>query len=449
MRTNLLTSPADIIADLSKDEPSYDRHDISSCNGSGAAVQSLINTREKRGKTAFERKLESIKASDPELHHKLTGEAPAQEEEKEDSRLVVGKYGRKRFPTFKQSDIEDFPDIQFLVKDILPTTGVSLLVAPSGTGKTYYLIDLANHVARNMEWNGRKTKSGQVLFIYLEGKLGLKPREKAWRKYHGLGMTDNIDYMSVPMDLMKDHEYIDAVIDELQQDQGSPYSLIIVDTFSNVTRGVDQNKQELVTMVLEVFHQIADKWQTQVLVTHHTNKQGTANGSMSFKNHVDTMIELSSLDNGPITVHCEKQRDGAPPFDDFMLQRQLIEIGFDAETFAPVFNCVLIPYDGATTQELITLDEQERILDIIKVQQKITGNKWVSECKEVGISKRTLYKLIPALETRGIIACQKATRNGQADYYTFIGEEKSREEVKQEPCTPDQTLPGKVCKVYT
>jgi predicted ATP-dependent serine protease len=72
-----------------------------------------------------------------------------------------------------------------------------------------------------------------------------------------------------------------------------------------------------VTKVLMVAHEIVETYGSHVMLVHHTNKQGSFNGTQSFKNHVDTQIELQRADkNAPIIMHNEKQRDGADLFPD-------------------------------------------------------------------------------------------------------------------------------------
>ena len=75
---------------------------------------------------------------------------------------------------------------------------------------------------------------------------------------------------------------------------GEKPDVIIIDTFSNCTSGVDQNLQKEVEPVLHVCHDIRDTYDLQIMLIHHTNKEDGFNGSQAFKNHVDTMLKLSA-----------------------------------------------------------------------------------------------------------------------------------------------------------
>src|SRR5258708_39807790 len=93
--------------------------------------------------------------------------------------------------------------------------------------------------------------------------------------------------------------------------------------------GTNQNDQMEVTRILDIAHEMGRGHGCPVMIIHHTNRQGLFNGTASFKNHVDTMIELlkeeKSKKDPSIIMRCEKQRD-AELFEDIRLALHRVEL---------------------------------------------------------------------------------------------------------------------------
>ena len=121
----------------------------------------------------------------------------------------------------------------------------------------------------------------------------MKKRLKAWYSYHAdLEPTSNFQVIPWSLDL---HAHFADLLYTVEQQEQKP-ALIVIDNFSMCTPGVDQNKQEQVAPILRQLNALAGEYELHVMIIHHTNKQGDANGSMAFRNHVDTMIELRKED---------------------------------------------------------------------------------------------------------------------------------------------------------
>src|SRR5205085_233994 len=118
----------------------------------------------------------------------------------------------------------------------------------------------------------------------------LNDRISAWEKYHGreIGTVDNIDFMLFSVHLVEERQ---RIIDTIAAMPEKP-ALVIFDTYSNCTTGLEQNDQKDVHTALATAHEIKERFHCHVMATHHTNRTGTMNGSQAFKNHVDVMIEL-------------------------------------------------------------------------------------------------------------------------------------------------------------
>jgi AAA domain len=86
---------------------------------------------------------------------------------------AVGKYGpeavandenRTRFVLRKFSDIRSDPEeIAELIKDLIPRSGITVVWGEPKCGKTFKLIDITMHIARGVEYRGRRTQQTGVV----------------------------------------------------------------------------------------------------------------------------------------------------------------------------------------------------------------------------------------------------------------------------------------------
>lgn len=326
--------------------------DNSECASTGTwkkDLQALVEAKKQDGTSGFTLALDAIINLKPRIEVLLDfieGTVQGQETaESQDARTRTGKNGKRVFIRLTEDDVDLFPDLEFQISGILPTKAVSLLFGPTGTGKTFMGLHCAQCVARGIHWLGRRVKPGNVLYVYAEGQLGLKPRLRAWRKHHELGKTDKVTYIGIPIQLKGDRLTLFDTIEDMTATGEKP-DLMIIDTFSNCASGVDQSLQKEVAEVLAICHEIKDLYGVHVMLIHHTNKAGDFNGTMAFRNHVDTMIELVTDVRIPNVqwMKCLKQRDGAPKFDDIKLSLKVIDLGIvDVETMQPQTSCVIVP----------------------------------------------------------------------------------------------------------
>jgi len=111
--------------------------------------------------------------------------------EEEDTRTRLDQRGKRVFITMTEDDIDELPDIEYLISGMLQTATVSLVFGDSNVGKTFFALHTAQCVARGLPWFERDVLQGPVLYIYAEGIRGLKPRSQAWRKKYSAGKPIN------------------------------------------------------------------------------------------------------------------------------------------------------------------------------------------------------------------------------------------------------------------
>ena len=228
-------------------------------------------------------------------------------EEEADRRFKTGKTGKKVIVRLTEDDIDALPDKEHLIKDVLEKATVSMIYGPAGTGKTFNALHIAYCIAHGVPWFGHESVQGRVWYINTEGGRGLKPRIAAWRKEYRRGKTGNIEFITWPVHLK---EHSQELLDTVDESDEKP-SLLVVDNYSMCATGTNQNDQMEVTRTLMVLHEIAQAYGCHCLLVHHSNWTGKVNGSAAFRNHVDTMLDLSKpSQDGPIVLRCEKQRDG-------------------------------------------------------------------------------------------------------------------------------------------
>lgn len=91
----------------------------------------------------------------------------------------------QRYKLLQAADIQQLPPMEWRVKGVFPSRGFGAVYGPSGSGKSFLVLDLAAAIAKGETWFGRKTKATSVVYVALEGEAGLKSRLAAWEKKRG------------------------------------------------------------------------------------------------------------------------------------------------------------------------------------------------------------------------------------------------------------------------
>jgi predicted ATP-dependent serine protease len=214
-----------------------------------------------------------------------------------------------------RSALENLPDPEPLIDDVLDRGTVALLYGKWGTGKSFIALDWAASVATGRAWQGRATEPHRVLYVAAEGAYGLKGRIRAWETGWKQTIHDGqLDTLPRPVNLTNasDINNLIALID------WNGYGFIILDTLARCMVGADENSAQHCGEVVDTLHRLREHTpggRGVALGVHHTGKDGkTFRGSSVFEAGADTVYSVSR-DGGPaIKLEREKRKDG-PPVD--------------------------------------------------------------------------------------------------------------------------------------
>src|SRR5581483_10132513 len=72
----------------------------------------------------------------------------------------------------------------YLVKGLIPREGLTVVWGRPKSGKSFWVFDLAMHVALGIPYRGRRVLQGSVVYLVLEGVCGFRARVEAYRRMH-------------------------------------------------------------------------------------------------------------------------------------------------------------------------------------------------------------------------------------------------------------------------
>lgn len=248
---------------------------------------------------------------------------------------------------------EPGPEHEWLVKGIITRGEVSMMVGPSRSGKSFAAIDLAMSIGRGVDYFGKRTLRGGVLYQAGEGGRGVKKRFRAYRQAHGLSVSDPlpIAIMAQPIDLFASDDHTNKLIEDacwLAVTQLSQrLELIVIDTLATATPGADENSSKDVGPVLARCARVAKECDCAVMLVHHMNAAGNKpRGHTSILANLDSVITIEKseqakdADNRPFReAKLAKQKDGEDTLSwRFVLKS--VEIGRDTDG-DPITSCVV------------------------------------------------------------------------------------------------------------
>jgi hypothetical protein len=253
---------------------------------------------------------------------------------------------RPRLRPIHCAQLKDLPRREPLIKGLLDCTAMGVIYGPPNCGKTYIALDMSFHVALGRDWCGRKTKQSTVVYIAVEGGLGLGERLISFCLHHDIALADVPLYM-VPdvIDLCHSPGDADALVGEIKAI--GPVGMVVIDTLSRAMAGGNENAPDDMGAFVLNCDRLRRESGAHVLVIHHAGKDDGrgARGHTSLKGATDTEIEVSNnTSTGIVTAQVKKQRDG-PCDTSHTLRLISMEIDRD-EDGEPITSCVVEPIDA-------------------------------------------------------------------------------------------------------
>lgn len=234
-----------------------------------------------------------------------------------------------RYWLLSGSQLAALPSPRWLIKGVLPERGIVALYGPSGSGKSFLVLDAAIAAAEGRRWFGYRSATCPVVYLALEGEAGFKNRVAAWEQEHGHALPDNFKFLlQQPFQLTTAQDVTDllAVLPRS--------ALVIIDTLNRAAATSDENSSKDMGEILAAAKAIQDGTSGLVLIVHHTGKDASrgARGHSSFFAALDGAIEVER-DGERRSWSIAKSRDGVDGIrHGFKLKEHLLGTDADGES---------------------------------------------------------------------------------------------------------------------
>ncbi|MFF9036427.1 AAA family ATPase [Streptomyces sp. NPDC014892] len=223
--------------------------------------------------------------------------------------------------------LDKIKPLEPLVGDLLALNTLSRVIGPSGTFKSFVLLDMAGHVGTGMKWHGHYIRQGLVVYLVAEGEQGIRKRVRAWEQHHGLRM-DNVRFLPRPVQAASPEW--EVLIEAMRR---IAPALIVIDTQARVTLGVEENSNTEMGKVVDRMDQLRASTGACVTLVHHTGHVGEhGRGASAVKGALQSELVVSrkgdKIANTVLTIKSGKQKDEDQDGD---IQFGLRKISLDGE----------------------------------------------------------------------------------------------------------------------
>jgi AAA domain/Bifunctional DNA primase/polymerase, N-terminal/Primase C terminal 1 (PriCT-1) len=265
-----------------------------------------------------------------------------------------------RYRLLSGAEVCNAPPMRWMVRGVLPAEGLAALYGPSGSGKSFLILDIGCAVAGgNTEWFGRRVTQCPVAYVCLEGEAGMGKRVKAWSLHHGKPVPDALRFVTQPFNLRSADvpELAGAVIAG-----GGVGGLVIVDTLNRGAPGADENSSKDMGEIITAAKRLQTLVGGLVLLVHHTGKDESRGlrGHSSLYAALDGAIEVTKSDTRR-AWNVAKSKDGEDG-NAYLFRLAIVPVGKNEEGDL-ITSCVAVPDTSieAILAKKITLGKNQEI----------------------------------------------------------------------------------------
>jgi hypothetical protein len=292
--------------------------------------------------------------------------------------------------------MEDEP-MSWVVEGLIAEGSVTELTGISGSGKSYFALDMCRAITTGRPFAGMRTVKRDGLYLDREAPKWLI---KSRMKQMGIEDGGNFQYWGNWVAAKPEGDEGKLVREYVAITEPKPF--LVVDTITAFFEGASENDAVAVRAHMDVYRKFADQGATVVALLHASEKGGNARvyrGSSDFKASVDTGYLVRKLNKGPLLEDLELSN-----FKSRYPVAERLKLHFDGTAFS------MDKSPAATNTQLLTLlqahpDIKQTDFEKLGTEQHVERDsirKWL----ETGVQARD-------------IRCTKGEKNSKR--YTWVG----------------------------
>lgn len=289
-----------------------------------------------------------------------------------------------------------------LVEGVLTAGDGSVLYGDSNSGKTFLVIDMGAAVARGVDWLGKRTEPGLVVYLAAESPASVRCRLQAYQKHHGCKVP-NFAIVQSPIDLFDgeaDSDRVVQLVRQIERQRGAKVRLIVGDTLARLSAGANENAGQDMGLVVRRFDRIRTECKAHFLLIHHCGKNA-ANGSRGWSGiraAVDTELEVTDSPTGRC-LEVTKQRDLSTKGERIGFRLDPVTLG-ETKWGEPATSCVVTAADAPVKQsKVIKLGEtQQAVMALLRGAGKnMKVREIADQLAEQEITRTSVYNAVNRL----------------------------------------------------
>lgn len=226
--------------------------------------------------------------------------------------------------------------IDWAVKGLIPTNGVTVLYGASGSGKTFLAAHLALCIASGADFLKHRVNKGKVVYIAAESPTSLERRLAVMYQLNKTGyggyefVGDEVSIYQGGIDLFRKDEAM-ALIAAIKNfhEMLDPVGVCIIDTLAAAFGGIDENSNDMATVV-KIAEYIQRELFCPVVIIHHTGKDTTRGlrGHSSLRGGIEQALYVDGMEN-PRRIFVDKIKDektgDETPFDLISIDTDILD----------------------------------------------------------------------------------------------------------------------------
>lgn len=287
----------------------------------------------------------------------------------------------------------DYPPTKFIVKDILPTTGLAIIAGPSKAGKSLFTTQLLNSVAGNCDcFLGHKIEShGEVLYLALEDSASRIKERLIKQKLP----AENSNF-KIAFDWSKDEKAISELDSYLTENP--KIILVVIDTKGKLCK--DQGTQVSYQgeyNFMGLIKDCADKHGICITVITHLRKRPSQediyneiNGTSAIMGSADTILILKRPRNQNRGILSLTGRDFPEREEEIYLNYETLTWHSNGESITVIPNMT---------------PERQQIINVLKDLGGTATPKAIAE--KLGKDNKVVGNLLATMETFGFVKKSK------------------------------------------